>query len=236
METLPNEIILKILSYCKRKDLINVGMTCSHFKSFIDSDKLWDMLLKMHYPWDCFKDYRQYCCLLMEHISVHDIHYVRYESLSYNAKDYYYFLEHLKNYRKYQYYQCIDDIWRHTICLKESYIPPYKKIIKEYEPEILYILSCKSYSDNNDCLLPLINYLTDKYKKPIGKKGIDKIKNILSVEIIAMLVGVKVEQKIDVDKYHNISKLLIKYGYSDKNNIVDWLGALNIPFYDLLLN
>lgn len=237
MDTLPNEIILKILTYCRKKDLINISMTCSHFKSFIDSDKLWEMLLKRHYPWDSFKKYNGYQCLLMEHIYSEDLASDRYELLNKKSKDYYNFLEYYYKACVNLYYQSIDRVLEHMCYLKKSIIPPYKKIIKECKSELLlYILIYHRTHDSIDDILPLLQYVDYSFESQIDKNSIKRVKDIISKKITKILTGMTFHEKMDTSEYHTISKILINNGFSNKESITKWLNKLNIPLYDDLLN
>lgn len=234
MERLPNEIILKILCYCQTKDLLNLSPTCSLMKCFINCDKLWENLLKRDYPSDLLKDSEGlYESIFMKHIYINQPANLRYQSLRKKPKDYYKFLKYISRTKKHFYHKAIDMVW-YLMFLSESYIPPYKIIIKGCEAELLLYLICDqkgtiyvSPSDIDD-----INKRFSKNNQKITRTGAmyDAIMNMLYSKVLKVLIDVSLDNFMninysDVEVYRKIHEILIQKGYCEQKNFNIWYNS-----------
>lgn len=242
MHTLPNEIILKILCHCKDYDLYNISLTCKHLKSFIDSDKLWDILLKRDYPCDYFKKYNRYYNLFIGYVFNKHFSSSTYRSIEENPKKYYKLSNDINSFKKQFYYNTISMIWR-RMCLSENLDPPYKKIIKNCEPELLTYLII-----NEQGLIYICSDVLEDIKKkfPHIHQKITDNNNIntdanriyiltlrtLCDKILKLLIGFGIDNNFDISTYQEIYNQLNKKGYC-KENFNDWYMRLHIP---LVLN
>lgn len=149
IKELPNEILFKILSYCKPIDLLSIGLTSSRFKCYIDCDNLWEKLLKRDFPYDCYKRDGKYYCPIIECVfEGKDFYieyilsaesksiYLKYKSLSENSKSYYEFLSSFSTHMKLLYHRSINRVLECISYVGNINIIDYNKIIKEYEMEI----------------------------------------------------------------------------------------------------
>lgn len=135
MEKLPVEIIFKILCYCQVRDVLNISLTSSTFKYYIDCENLWNVLLKRDYPYDWVKVNPCYdCSMYDDNLCTTTLNRLILLD-SENAKDNYKYIKCLSPYIKLSHYIHIDKILRDLLTIDYSPIEQYA-IVKECEAKI----------------------------------------------------------------------------------------------------